>query len=134
MTSRNALIVGSLMGMLAVMIGAFGAHGLKTLLISTGRLETFNLAVEYQFYHALALLATGILSLNIPSKKFNYAALSFIGGIILFSGSLYFLSLLNKPILGAITPFGGVCFILGWLFLLLGIVQNKRAPQTQSPD
>lgn len=134
MTPRNALIVGSLMGMLAVMLGAFGAHGLKPILVSTGRLETFNLAVEYQFYHALALLGTGILWLNAPSKQFSFAALSFIGGIFLFSGSLYFLALLNKPILGAVTPFGGVCFILGWLFLLLGVLQNKRAPQPQSPD
>lgn len=134
MTSRNTLIAGSLLGMLAVMIGAFGAHGLKPILVSTGRLETFNLAVEYQFYHALALVGTGILSLNVSSKKFNYAALSFLVGIFLFSGSLYFLSLLNKPFMGAITPFGGVCFILGWLFLLLGIVQNKKALQSQSPD
>jgi uncharacterized membrane protein YgdD (TMEM256/DUF423 family) len=129
MTARSALIAGSITGMLAVTIGAFGAHGLKSMLVSTGRFETFNLAVEYQFYHALALLVTGILWINIPTTQFKYAAMSFISGIILFSGSLYLLAILNKPVLGAITPFGGVCFILGWLFLVLGILKNKRAPQ-----
>lgn len=127
MNSRIILATGSITGMLALMTGAFGAHGLKDVLIANGRIETFNLAVEYQFYHTLALLATGILSIYAPSKKFGYAAISFIAGIIFFSGSLYFLALLNKPILGAITPIGGVCFILGWLFLFLGVSQNKKA-------
>ncbi len=127
MNSRIILATGSITGMLALMTGAFGAHGLKDVLTANGRIETFNLAVEYQFYHTLALLATGILSIYAPSKKFGYAAISFIAGIIFFSGSLYFLALLNKPILGAITPIGGVCFILGWLFLFLGVSQNKKA-------
>ena len=127
MTSRIILATGSVTGMLAVMTGAFGAHGLKDLLTATGRIETFNLAVEYQFYHTLSLMVTGILSIYAPSKKFTYAAVSFIAGIIFFSGSLYFLALLNKPILGAITPIGGVCFILGWLLLFLGVLQNKKA-------
>jgi len=127
MTSRTTLAIGSISGIIAVALGAFGAHGLKESLTATGRLDTFNLAVEYQFYHALALLATGIISGNSLAKKFSYAALSFTIGIIFFSGSLYLLAILNKPVLGAITPFGGVSFILGWLFLLLGVLQNKKA-------
>jgi uncharacterized membrane protein YgdD (TMEM256/DUF423 family) len=127
MTSRTSLIIGSISGIVAVALGAFGAHGLKESLTATGRFDTFNLAVEYQFYHALALLATGIISGNIPSKKFGYASMSFTIGIVFFSGSLYFLAILNKSVLGAITPLGGVSFILGWIFLLLGVLQNKKA-------
>jgi uncharacterized membrane protein YgdD (TMEM256/DUF423 family) len=128
MNSRSTLITGAIAGAIAVMLGAFGAHGLKPMLLDSGRWDTFNLAVEYQFYHTFALLATGIISFHFDSRKFRYAAISFVVGIFLFSGSLYLLSVLNKPILGAITPFGGVGFILGWLFLAMGILQNKKAP------
>ena len=128
MNSRSTIIAGALTGAIAVMLGAFGAHGLKPMLLESGRWETFNLAVEYQFYHALALLATGLISLHFNSRKFSYAAICFIVGIVLFSGSLYVLSVLNKPMMGAVTPFGGVGFILGWFFLMVGMLQNKKAP------
>jgi uncharacterized membrane protein YgdD (TMEM256/DUF423 family) len=127
MSARITLIIGAVGGMLAVALGAFGAHGLKPMLTATGRFETYNLAVEYQFYHALALLLTGVLARHYPSKKMNYAALSFTTGIILFSGSLYLLSILNQSFFGAITPFGGVCLIGGWTFILSGILENKKA-------
>jgi uncharacterized membrane protein YgdD (TMEM256/DUF423 family) len=129
MNSRSTIITGAIAGAIAVMLGAFGAHGLKPMLLESGRWDTFNLAVEYQFYHTLALLATGLISYHFDSRKFAYAAISFFVGIILFSGSLYLLSILNEPILGALTPFGGVAFILGWLFLAIGMLQNKKAPR-----
>jgi len=128
MNSKSTIITGAFAGTIAVMLGAFGAHGLKPMLLESGRWDTFNLAVEYQFYHTFALVVTGIISLHFNSRKFSYAGISFVVGIILFSGSLYLLSILDKPILGAVTPLGGVGFILGWLFLALGMLQNKKAP------
>lgn len=128
MNAQSTIIVGAFIGAIAVMLGAFGAHGLKPMLLESGRWDTFNLAVEYQFYHTFALLATGIISLRFKSRKFSYAAICFIVGVILFSGSLYLLSILNNPMLGTVTPFGGVGFILGWLFLAIGMLQNKKAP------
>lgn len=116
MTQRSILILSAIFGMLAVAIGAFGAHGLKSLLLANGRTETFELAVRYQFYHALALLGMGILSEKWPALK--TPSLFFVAGILIFSGSLYFLSLTNQTWLGAITPLGGVAFIAGWLGFL----------------
>ncbi|HEY4655927.1 MAG TPA: DUF423 domain-containing protein [Cyclobacteriaceae bacterium] len=126
MQLRATLIFGSLSGMLAVMLGAFGAHGLKDQLLSTGRLESFNLAVEYQFYHSLALLLTGILMRLGATGQLSAAALGFAAGIVIFSGSLYSLSIFDVSWPGAITPIGGICFIAGWLALTLHFVKKIR--------
>jgi len=108
------IITGSLMGMLSVMIGAFGAHALKATLESTNRLETFETAVKYQFYHSLALILLGLLMVQFQHKAFNVAGYGFIIGILIFSGSLYVLALTGITKLGAITPLGGLAFIVGW--------------------
>jgi len=111
----------AIFGAIAVGIGAFGAHGMKSMLESSGRLETFETAVKYHFYHSLALFALGVLAFVRPNWKM--LGLSFWGftlGILIFSGSLYVLSLSGITWLGAITPLGGVAFILGWLGLLWG--------------
>ena len=126
MNQRTTLIVGAIAGALAVSIGAFGAHGLKTILLATQRTETFELAVRYQFYHTFALLLTGLLMEFFDTKRLRWAALSFLIGIVIFSGSLYTLSLMGLTWLGAITPLGGLAFIMGWLFLLMGF--SKRKP------
>ncbi|MBL6445985.1 DUF423 domain-containing protein [Fulvivirga sp. 29W222] len=118
--NKNILITAGILGAFSVAIGAFGAHGLKPLLIEYGRMETFETAVKYQFYHTLAILGLGILMLKFPNKYFKYAAHSMLAGIIIFSGSLYVLCLSNIAVLGAVTPIGGVMFILGWIFLALG--------------
>jgi len=118
------LVIGSVLGGLAVMIGAFGAHALKNLLESSGRIETFETAVKYQFYHALALILLGILMLNLKHAMFNYAGYSFIFGTLIFSGSLYILCLTGITKFGMITPIGGLLFIAGWVFLLLGILRT----------
>lgn len=124
MNQRSTFITGALLAGLGVAIGAFGAHGLKEILLSTGRAETFELAVKYQFYHSFAILIAGILMSNFNSKKLQYAVLFFVAGIILFSGSLYVLSLTGKTILGAVAPLGGVAFLLGWLFVLLNFTKK----------
>ncbi|UII32623.1 DUF423 domain-containing protein [Fulvivirga ulvae] len=118
--NRNILILAGILGALSVAIGAFGAHGLKPLLIDNGRVETFETAVKYQFYHTLAIFGLGILMLKYPNKQFKYATFCMVLGILVFSGSLYILCLTNLTVLGAITPIGGVMFILGWIFMAMG--------------
>ncbi|HLT72170.1 MAG TPA: DUF423 domain-containing protein [Cyclobacteriaceae bacterium] len=127
MQLRTTLIFAAISGMIAVMLGAFGAHALKEHLISTGRLDTYNLAVEYQFYHSLALLATGLVAQSGKTRQLSIAAVSFAAGILIFSGSLYILAIFNVPIAGAITPIGGVGLIAGWLFLILHFYKRKRS-------
>jgi uncharacterized membrane protein YgdD (TMEM256/DUF423 family) len=128
MKMHTSLLWGAAMGGLAVAIGAFGAHALKPILAETGRSETFELAVRYQFYHALALLATGLAMTQIETRWLQYSGLFFVLGILFFSGSLYVLSFSGLGILGAITPIGGLFFILGWICLFLG-VYKKQKPQ-----
>lgn len=115
------IIIGSLSGMLSVMIGAFGAHALKTTLEATQRLETFETAVKYQFYHSLGLILLGLLMIQFQHKAFTVSGYGFIIGIIIFSGSLYALSLTGYSKLGAITPLGGLAFIIGWGAFVWGV-------------
>jgi len=122
------LITAALLGGFAVLLGAFAAHQLKTL-VSADVLLIFETAVKYQMYHALALLATGILYQQFPVKQLHLAGNLFIAGIILFSGSLYLLCFFKHQHIaalwvGAVTPFGGLCFIAGWLLLALGIAKK----------
>jgi uncharacterized membrane protein YgdD (TMEM256/DUF423 family) len=118
------LITGAIFGGLAVAIGAFGAHALKNLLESTGRTETFETAVKYQFYHALALILLGLIMFNLKNANFHYAGYSFAIGTIIFSGSLYALCLSGITKFGMITPIGGLFLIAGWTFLLLGVLKT----------
>ncbi|MEX2131321.1 MAG: DUF423 domain-containing protein [Pseudohongiellaceae bacterium] len=108
------LILSALNGFLAVALGAFAAHGLKSRL-SAELLATFQTGVQYHMYHALALLGAGLLALHYPSSVFiRVSGWAFLAGIMLFSGSLYVLSLSGVRWLGAITPLGGLAFLLGW--------------------
>lgn len=119
MKARRWLVAGSAFGFLAVMAGAFGAHGLKGKL-SPERLANWNTASEYAIYHALALLAVGLLAARAPSKACQVAGWSFAAGVVLFSGSLWVLALTDVTKLGMITPFGGLAFLVGWVALGLG--------------
>jgi uncharacterized membrane protein YgdD (TMEM256/DUF423 family) len=124
MNQRNTLLSGAVMGCVAVILGAFGAHAFKTILATTGRLDTYELAVQYQMYHALAMLFVGALMNQFSSKMLSYSSLFFMLGILFFSGSLYVLCFTGEKMLGAVTPIGGVLFILGWVLLLLGILKK----------
>lgn len=125
MTGKNILTIAGISGALAVGLGAFGAHGLEPILIQNGRLDTFETAVSYHFYHTLGLLGLGILALIKPEwKGLSLAAWGMFLGILIFSGSLYILSLSGITWLGAITPIGGVGFILGWLALAYAVLKN----------
>jgi uncharacterized membrane protein YgdD (TMEM256/DUF423 family) len=125
MNAKQIIQTSAIFGAVAVGIGAFGAHGLKDILAETGRLETFETAVKYHFYHSLAILMIGILALLKPDwKQLSTAAILMAIGILIFSGSLYILSLTGITWLGAITPLGGVAFIAGWGFLFLAVTKN----------
>lgn len=125
MNQRTTLLWACILGATGVMIGAFGAHALKPSLEAAGRLDTFETAVKYQFYHALALLATGLLMQQNAARMLHYAALLFALGVLLFSGSLYVLCLTGIGVLGAVTPLGGVLFIAGWITLGVGIARKN---------
>lgn len=118
--SKTILMTAAGMMALAVGIGAFGAHGLKSHLTNE-MLQIYKTGVEYHFYHALGLLAVGLLSLNMPSGLLNWSAVLLTAGIILFSGSLYVLAVTGIKWLGAITPLGGVSFIAGWILLFIAV-------------
>lgn len=139
MFAKNSLFwiqAGAIAGALAVGLGAFAAHGLNEFLVrkyadvtkivagqqipgAVKYLADFKTAAEYQMYHALALLAVGILSMHRPSATLTLAGGAFLTGILLFSGSLYLLVLTGVKLLGAVTPFGGVAFIVGWIALCM---------------
>lgn len=117
MTARGWLVSGALSGALAVMAGAFGAHALKARL-TAAQLDTWATAVQYHFYHALALIAVGLAMRLLPEASgLQRVGGLFLFGLLAFSGSLYLLALTGVRQLGFITPLGGVAFIAGWLLL-----------------
>src|SRR5690625_1405723 len=115
---KSYLIIAALFGALAVALGAFGAHGLKSV-TTPDVVEIYETAVRYQFYHTFALLAVGILYIWFPGKLISLSGLFFIIGVVLFSGSLYLITFLKaadkviSPAIGVITPIGGLFFIAG---------------------
>ena len=123
---KGFLKIAALLGAISVVLGAFGAHTLKQF-ITEKSLLTFETGVRYQFYHAIALLFTGILYKDFSNKNLLWAGRMFCLGILLFSGSLYFLAIVNLSEnaglkgIGAITPLGGACFIAGWILLFIGV-------------
>ncbi len=119
------LLSAAVLGALSVMIGAFGAHALKSMLETEGRLDTFETAVKYQFYHTLALLMIGVLLYHIHDKLLGYAGISMIAGVLIFSGSLYILCLSGLRWMGAITPFGGLLMIVGWILLFVAVYRQS---------
>lgn len=119
---RSPLIaIGALNAALAVAAGAFGAHGLRDRL-EPRALEIFETAARYQMYHALAMILAGLLAARVGGA--TTAGWLFAAGIVIFSGSLYALSLTDVKVLGAITPLGGVAFLAGWLWLAYAAWRN----------
>ncbi len=128
---KKFAIAAAIFGGLGVALGAFGAHGLEKVTNDEKILQGFRTGVQYQLYHALALLAVAILYDKFSFKAMKWAGYLFIAGIVLFSGSLYLLTFLKiqesnvVKFAGPVTPLGGVCFIAGWLFMLAAAVQKK---------
>ena len=114
---RPFLVLAAFFGLTGVALGAFAAHGLKRQL-SVEYLAVFQTAVHYQLIHALALIGVALLALRAPSRLLSAAGVLFVLGVLLFSGSLYLLTLTELKV-GIVTPVGGVAFMGGWLCLLL---------------
>ena len=116
---RLFILTGAILGFLAVAAGAFGSHALKNRL-SPDMLGVFEVGVRYQMYHALALVLTGFILTRLESPALNWAGALFIAGVLIFSGTLYILSMTGLRWLGAITPIGGTALLIGWLCLAWG--------------
>ncbi len=116
---RIWIMIGGILGCIGVILGAFGAHSLKAVLTAK-QLAGFKTAVQYQFLHSFALILIGIIhGQSDPANhvKINRAGKFFVAGIIMFSGSIYALTLGGPKFLGPVTPLGGLCFMIGWLIL-----------------
>ena len=122
--NKKFISIGAIIGAASVILGAFGAHALKEM-VTPEQLITFETGVRYQFYHAFALLAVGILYKEFPGKLLQWAGNFFIIGVILFSGSLYVLSTMPQmKWVGPVTPLGGLCFIIGWILLAMACIKK----------
>ena len=127
---KTFFIFGALFGGLAVALGAFGAHGLQSITSDETIIRSYQTAVQYQVYHALALLAVSFIFEKINFATVRWSGYFFIAGILLFSGSLFAITALKvngkevSHLVGILTPVGGVFFILGWLFLLIAALKN----------
>lgn len=125
---KGTIISSAVHGFLAVALGAFGAHALEAILDDYGA-GIWETAVQYQMFHAVALLGIGILrspNLAGAAKQLKGAAICMNVGIAFFAGSLYILALTGIKVLGAITPIGGVFFLAGWILLIVGLVKQKN--------
>lgn len=128
---KPALVIGTVLAALSVILGAFGAHALKEIL-QPEQLQTFETGVRYQMYHAFALIAAGLIHQAFPYKQTRLASSFFFIGVLLFSGSLYALVLLKAQGVvglagaGILTPIGGLFFILGWIMLLLAVLKKAN--------
>ena len=123
MNNKFFLQAGAILGALGVVLGAFGAHALKPTLEASGRMETFETAVKYQFYHALGLVLLSILLQNAvmnAAKWYNWAGYMLLAGVIIFSGALYTICFTGVKAFGAIAPIGGTLMIAGWVLLFWG--------------
>ncbi|RYY63344.1 MAG: DUF423 domain-containing protein [Chitinophagaceae bacterium] len=126
---KTFLSLGAILACLGVILGAFGAHGLKKY-VGPDVVATYQTGVQYQMYHAFALLLTGILWEKFGGSALSTAGWCFLAGIVLFSGSLYLLASLKAMDnvglrgIGVITPIGGLFFIAGWIALLIGMLRR----------
>lgn len=114
---------GAILGAIGVGFGAFGAHALNKMLTETNRLDTYETAVKYQFYHAIALVLVGVLLQNaspLATKYYGWAGYAFLIGTVIFSGSLYIICFSGIKVFGAVAPIGGLAFIVGWLLVFWG--------------
>jgi len=121
---RVWLVLAAVLGFLSVALGAFGAHSLKNLLDEYGK-SIWEKAVLYQMFHTMALFAVGLCQLFFRNVSFSMAGMFFGVGILLFSGSLYLLAITGIKWLGAVTPFGGIAFLLGWVWLGIQITKTR---------
>lgn len=123
---KKILLTASFLGALSVLIGAMGAHFIEDYLIYSDRVDTFETAVKYQFYHIFLLFFLAFFLDLSQQKMIKYAFYCCLLGIILFSGSLYLLCWTNNSIFGMITPIGGLLLVVSWLLFFISIIQSKK--------
>jgi uncharacterized membrane protein YgdD (TMEM256/DUF423 family) len=116
--------IGAAFGLIAVIAGAAGTHAFRDTL-DAGSLGTFETAVRFQMYHALALLAVGLLANRWPSRLIDLAGWLLTAGVLLFCGSLYILAITDIGVFGAVAPAGGLCLMAGWALIILGAIRRK---------
>jgi uncharacterized membrane protein YgdD (TMEM256/DUF423 family) len=124
MSAKSCIICGAVLGGLAVVLGAFGAHGLEDYLVENQQSENFETAVRYQMYHALALVLVGILAERWPTTSLRLAGFFFVAGIVMFCGALYGVALARISQLGMIAPVGGALLIAGWAALAIAALRR----------
>ena len=122
--ARQVLLLSALFGFFSVVLGAFGAHGLKPILDEKS-LAIYRTGVEYQYYHTFALALVGILGLHFQEEWLRVCGFLFVAGIFLFSGSLYILALTGVRTWGMVTPVGGILFLAGWGGLIYGLWRHR---------
>ena len=122
--NKQVIGVAAISGAFAVILGAFGAHALENTLLSYGTVDTYETASQYHFYHTLVLLALGLFFEKIDRARTIFWF--FLMGMLIFSGTLYTLSITNVKILGAITPIGGFALILGWILLAASLLRKRN--------
>ena len=118
------IVYGSFFSLLAIVLGAFGAHGLKNILDQYSR-EIYEKAIYYHFIHSLAIILIAILNNQYNNINLSYSVYLFLFGIIIFSGSLYVLAITGIKWLGAITPIGGLLFIFGWVYMIVAFLKHN---------
>lgn len=122
--AKTVLMITAISGLLAVALGAFGAHGLKSR-VTEDLLAVYQTGVQYHFYHTFALAIAGLLLLQFPQiGLLKWSAVCFVAGMVVFSGSLYLMTFTGMRWLGAITPLGGLSLMAGWLLLVLAVYRN----------
>ncbi len=124
MSGRFYILIGSLAASISVLAGAFGAHGLSE--IVGARSDVFETAARYHMYHSLGIVLVGILLRRYESRALKTAGWVFLAGIVLFSGSLYLLSVTGAAAWGAVAPVGGVLFVSGWVLVGIGVWRSPR--------
>ncbi len=122
--AKRSLVLGTALLALAVLIGAFGAHGLKNMVLPE-KLATFETGVRYHFYHAFALVILGILSTQFQNLKTNVSHWAFFAGNLLFSFNCYFYVLTDMKVFAMIVPLGGVLFVVGWVTLMVQLLKLR---------
>jgi len=125
-TARLFLILGAANAALAVLLGAFGAHSLKTH-FAVDMMAVYQTGLQYHLFHALGLLAVGLAALHLPDSAWlRWSGWLMLAGIVIFSGSLYILSTTGWKWLGAVTPLGGLSFIVAWVLFAVAVVKSAR--------
>jgi uncharacterized membrane protein YgdD (TMEM256/DUF423 family) len=126
MTAKYCILCGAVMGCLAVVLGAFGAHGLEDYLVEHNQAANYETAVRYQMYHALALVLVGILAERRSTSTLRAAGWSFVAGVVVFCGALYGVALAQITQLGMAAPIGGILLIAGWAALALSALRRNE--------